>query len=60
MSRTVRQSYPGHGYRPPWDKPGRGKFYKSQYHRAIRRVAKGTGKTKAIAYWASACNWKGT
>ena len=60
MSRTYRQTYPGNDYRPAWGKPGRGKFHKRQYHRAMRRVAKGTGKTKAVAYWASELNWKGT
>lgn len=60
MARTVRHAYPGQDYRPPWGKPGRGKYYKRALHKAERRAAKGTGKTKAVAYWASECNWKGT
>ena len=60
MARTHRATYPGNDYHPPWGKSGVGKYHKAQYHRAMRRVAKGTGKTKAVARWASECNWRGT
>ena len=32
-----------------WGKPGRGKAAKKAYNRAVRRAAKGTGKTRAVA-----------
>lgn len=60
MARTHRNAYPGTDYRPEWGKPGRGKWYKNMYNRAVRRAAKGTGKTRAVAYWASELNYKGT
>ena len=58
MTHTYRKPLPPEHY--TWGKPRYGKWYKRQYHRAMRRVAKGTGKTKAVARWASECNWKGT
>ncbi len=36
-------------YITTWGKPGRGKYAKRQYNRAVRRAAKGTGKTRAVA-----------
>jgi hypothetical protein len=60
MARTYRATYPGTDYHPAWGKPGRGKYYKRAYNRAVRRVANGTGKTRAVARWASELNYKGT
>ena len=61
MARTNRnQTYPRGAERTTWDKPKTGKYHKRQYHRAVRRAWKGTGKTKAIAHWASELNHKGT
>ena len=60
MSRTYRNEYPGNDYRPTWGKPGRGKYFKRNYNRAVRRLAKGTGKERSVAGWASELNWKGT
>ena len=50
----------GYKIKLSWDKPGKGKWYKRQYHKAQRRAWKGTGKTKAVARWASELNYKGT
>ena len=58
MKTAIPEYADRHGSR--WDKPGRGKWYKRQYHKACRRAARGTGKTKAVAYWASELGYKGT
>lgn len=61
MSRTIHltdQDLPPGRY--TWGKPGRGKYYKKLYNRAVRRAAKGTGKTRSVAGYASELNYKGT
>ena len=52
-----------HGNGIGWLKPGRGKFYKRQLHKAERRALKaeqGNKKPpKSLAYWRSEVNMKG-
>ena len=40
-------------------KPGRGRYYKRAYNKAVRRAFKGTGKTGAIAYWLTELKYRG-
>ena len=58
MSRTHRNE-PCHWTHTWGNKPGRGKWHKRQLHKAERRAAKGTGKTRTVAYWTSEVNWRG-
>lgn len=61
MSRTIRNAYPGHDYRPPWGKPGMGKFHKRAYNKAFRRIPRATGgKERTVARLASELKYKGT
>ena len=40
-------------YKKVWGKPGKGRYFKRAYNRAIRRAAKGTGKESTVAHYAT-------
>ena len=51
-----------HGNIIGWLKPGRGKFYKRQLHKAERRALKAKmqgRRASGVAYWRSEVNMKG-
>ena len=49
---SVKQDREAAPYIKIWGKPGKGRYLKRAYNKAVRRAAKGTGKTRSVAYWA--------
>ena len=58
MAKTYRK--PSYHDGDTWGRPGKGKYRKRAYHKAVRRAFKGTGKEKAVARWSSEIGYKGT
>jgi hypothetical protein len=46
------------GDRSRWWLSGRGKFYRKQWHKAVRALARGYGREHSVANKASEVSWK--
>jgi hypothetical protein len=56
MTRTKRSKF--YSFTQAWPSAHMGKFWRRQLHKAERAYAKGYGRMKSIAHYASEVNWK--